>query len=283
MDDATVRNANPWLYTDPDKVNSLPVSVLPVGGFYRETKYRMNSWDFRATANYNDVYNDDHIVNFFGGMEVNNLERRRTFFHGVGIQYDMGMLPSYDYQYFKQGQEEGTQYFSVVDSYTRSAAFFGTANYSWKGRYSVNGTVRYEGTNKLGRSRSARWLPTWNVSGAWNMHEEPWFETLRPALSNFTLRASYSLTADRGPSSITNSKVVITSYNPWRPSTGDSETGLGINDVENSELTYEKKHEFNIGANMGFLDNLINVEIDWYRRNNYDLSVPSPPRALADA
>ena len=89
----------------------------------------MNSWDFRATANYNDVYNEDHIVNLFGGMEVNNLERRRTFFHGVGIQYDMGMLPSYDYLYFKQGQEEGTLYFSVVDSYTRSAAFFGTANY----------------------------------------------------------------------------------------------------------------------------------------------------------
>lgn len=32
--------------------------------------------------------------------------------------------------------------------------------------------MRYEGSNKLGRSRSARWLPTWNVSGAWNMHEE---------------------------------------------------------------------------------------------------------------
>ena len=50
MDDATMRDANPWLYTDPDNVNSLPVSVLPVGGVYRETKYSMNSYDFRATA-----------------------------------------------------------------------------------------------------------------------------------------------------------------------------------------------------------------------------------------
>ena len=32
----------------------------------------------------------------------------------------------------------------------------------------MNGTVRYEGSNKLGKSRSARWLPTWNISGAWN-------------------------------------------------------------------------------------------------------------------
>ena len=49
MDDATMRDANPWLYTDPDVANSLPLSVLPVGGFYRETKYGMNSYDFRGT------------------------------------------------------------------------------------------------------------------------------------------------------------------------------------------------------------------------------------------
>ncbi len=56
MDDATMRDANPWLYTDPDVANSLPLSVLPVGGFYRETKYGMNSYDFRGTISYNDVF-----------------------------------------------------------------------------------------------------------------------------------------------------------------------------------------------------------------------------------
>ncbi len=38
MDDATMRDSNPWLYKDPDKPNSNPFSVLPQGGFYRETK-----------------------------------------------------------------------------------------------------------------------------------------------------------------------------------------------------------------------------------------------------
>lgn len=36
-------------------------------------------------------------------------------------------------------------------------------------------------------------------------------------------------------------------------------------------MTYEKKHELNIGADMGFLDNRINFAVDWYTRNNYDL------------
>ena len=271
MDDATMRDANPWLYTDPDNVNSLPVSVLPVGGFYRETKYSMNSYDFRATASYNDVFNDDHIFNFFGGMEINAVDRKKTWFNGVGMQYEMGMLPAYDYLYFKQGNEENSQYYTVDETRTRSASFFGTATYSYQGRYTLNGTVRYEGTNKLGKSRSARWLPTWNVSAAWNMHEEKFFESLTPALSNLTLKASYSLTADRGPASVTNSRVVIQSYNPWRPFTSVNESGLQIYDLENSELTYEKKHELNIGAEIGFLNNRINLSADWYKRNNYDL------------
>ena len=83
MGDATIRDNNPWLYTDPDQPNSLPFSVLPEGGFYRETKYKMNSWDFRATAAYNDVYDGNHILNIFGGMEINNTVRNRSYFNGV--------------------------------------------------------------------------------------------------------------------------------------------------------------------------------------------------------
>ncbi len=271
MDDATMRDANPWLYTDPDNANSLPVTVLPVGGFYRETKYSMSSYDFRATASYNDVFNDTHIVNLFGGMELNSVDRKKTWFNGAGMQYDMGMLAAYDYKYFKQGNEEGAQYFTIDETRARSTSFFGTGTYSYQGKYIINGTVRYEGTNKLGKSRSARWLPTWNVSGAWNMHEEKFFEDLQPTLSNLTLKASYSLTADRGPANVTNSHVVIQSFNPWRPFASVNESGLEIVDLENSELTYEKKHELNIGADIGFLNNRINLSADWYTRNNYDL------------
>ncbi len=271
MDDATMRDANPWLYTDPDDPNSLPITVLPYGGFYNERKFSMNGYDFRGTLNYNDVYHDDHIVNLFGGMEVNSVNRKSTRFDGIAMQYEMGMLPAFDYRYFKQISEENAQYYGIGETRGRQVSFFSTGTYSYQGRYTVNGTVRYEGSNKLGKSRAARWLPTWNVSGAWNAHNESFFENLRPTLSNFTLRTSYSLTADRGPASVTNSRVVIGSYNPWRPFTSVKESGLRILDLENSELTYEKKHELNIGLEVGFIDNRINVAADWYTRNNYDL------------
>lgn len=273
MSDATIRDNNPWLYTDPDVPNSKPFTTLPTGGFYRETKYKMNSWDFRATASYNDVYNDDHIVNLFGGMEVSNTNRNQSYSNDVGMQYGMGYLGAYDYRYFKQASEQNDVYYSLTNGYSREVAFFGTATYSWKGRYTVNGTLRYEGSNRLGKARSARWLPTWNVSGAWNAHEEPWFEkTFKNSLTHATLKASYSLTGDKP--AVTNSQVIIQSVNPWRPYATDKESALEIYDFANPDLTYEKKHEFNVGVDLGFLNNRINVTYDMYWRNNYDLIGP---------
>ena len=274
MDDATMRDANPWLYTDPDILNSLPFSVLPSGGFYRKTTYKMNSWDFRATASYNDAFhNDTHIVNLFGGMEVSETDRTRDFFNGVGMQYDMGYLGSYDYRYFKQASEENSIYYNLSNRYGRDVAFFGTGTYSYKGRYIINGTIRYEGSNRLGKATSARWLPTWNISGAWNAHEEPWFKkTFKNALTHATLKASYSLTGDKP--AVTNAQVIIQSYNPWRYQTTDKESGLEIYEFSNPDLTYEKKHEFNLGISLGFLNNRINVDFDWFKRNNYDLIGP---------
>lgn len=270
MDDATIRDNNPWFYQDPDQPNSLPITVLPSGGFYRETKYKMQSYDFRATASYNDVYNDRHILNLYGGMEINDTKRNRSYFNGVGMQYDMGYLGAYNYLYFKQAAEQNYIYYNLSNTYGRQVSFFATANYSWKGRYVVNGTTRYEGSNRLGRSRSARWLPTWNVSAAWNAHEEPWWQkTFGTAFTHATLKTSYSLTGDEP--AVTNSQAIIQAYNAWRPFASDQESGLQVADFANPDLTYEKKHELNIGVDLGFLNNRINVQFDWYRRNNFDL------------
>lgn len=271
MGTSTIRDKNNYLYTDPDDIYALPVSILPNGGILDRTDNRMFGYDFRASASYNDVFAEDHILNLYGAMEINSLERHATYFRGWGMQYEMGETPSWAYAVFKKAQEENSDYYTLTNTKERSAAFVGVATYSWKKRYSITGTYRYEGTNRMGKSRSARWLPTWNVSGAWNVHEEPWYEKLSPALSNLTFKLSYSLTADRGPSDVTNSRVVISAENPWRPTADTKETALYIEQLANGELTYEKKHEFNFGFDAGFLHNRINFTFDAYTRRNYDL------------
>ena len=271
MPDAVVREANPWLYLDKDQPNSLKFSILPSGGIYMKTDNKMRSVDFRFTGNWNHVFNDTHIVNLFGGTEIGSVDRQRNYMLGWGMQYTKGELPFYILEFFKKGIEDGTDYYTLNHYRNRSAAFFGNGTYSYKGRYILNGTYRYEGTNRLGPSRQARWLPTWNVSAAWNMHEEAFFEKLQPTLSHLSLKASYSLTADPGPSSVSNATVVLRNYKPYRPFTNIQESGMEIETPANESLTYEKKHELNLGIDMGFLGNRINVAFDWYKRNNFDL------------
>ena len=60
----------------------------------------------------------------------------------MGMQYTMGEIPSYVYEFFKKGIESGESYYGLNHTTTRSVAGFANATYSYDGRYTVNGTFR---------------------------------------------------------------------------------------------------------------------------------------------
>ena len=273
MGTSQIRDNNKYLYSDPDNVYSLPISVLPQGGIYQRTDNRMVNYDFRATAQYNKTFNRVHIMNIFAGMETNNINRSRTWFNGWGMQYQSGEIPFYVYQFFKKSEEENTVYYSLKNTDSRSAAFYGNATYSYNGKYVVNGTMRYEGSNQLGKNSGARWMPTWNISGAWNAHEEAFFESLRP-LSHLTARLSYSLTGTPPDASYASSSTVLRAMTQYRPMGSDKESSIGIYNYGNADLTYEKKNEINFGVDLGLLRDRLNITFDVYQRRNFDELVP---------
>ena len=266
-----IRDGNSLLYTDPDVPFALPETILPYGGIYETDDNSMIGMDTRISLNYNQTFNRIHTISAYGGMEMNSVDRHGKWFRGWGLQYDMGEIPITNYKVFKKGTEENSDYFSMDNTHERRKAYFGTFTYGLMNRYSINATVRYEGSNRLGKARSARWLPTWNVSGRWNISDEPWMNALDPVLSHAALKLSYSLTAESGPAWVTNSHAVIKADNPWRNNARDVESSLQISSLANPDLTFEKKHEFNVGLELGFLDNRINFAGDWYKRNNFDL------------
>jgi TonB-linked SusC/RagA family outer membrane protein len=273
-ENAAIRLANPYLYTDPDDPLALPETVLPEGGIYFRNDYSILQADFRGTVTYNSAFGgeEQHIISLFAGAESNLTDRNSVAFQGWGYCYDDGGIPSPDPSLFKQMKEENTDYYGNGWTYGRSLAGFAMATYSYRGRYTLNLTGRYEGTNKLGKSRQARWLPTYNISGAWNLHEENWFmRSPEQLLSHMTLKASYSLTADRGPSYVSNAEPIYRSYKPWRPLSSVAEVGMRLEDIANSELTYEKKYEYNVGTELGFWKNRVNLALDAYMRDNFDL------------
>ena len=277
-DNSTIRDSNPLLYTDPDNDSALPETVLPEGGIKYQFDDVMRSNYYRVMAEYRDVYKEIHTLNLMAGSELSTVKRigpdyanNIPSWTGWGYQYENGGITYTPYLWMKMMNEENTEYFSEVFTKTNSLAFYGQAVYSYMQRYTLNGTMRYEGTNRLGKATSSRWLPTWNVSLAYDMYSEPFMQPLRSWLSQLKFRGSYSLTADTGPSWVTNATAIYKTQNKWRPTTSAAENEIYISQIANTELTYEKKHEWNVGVDLGFLNGRIALTADFYWRNNFDL------------
>ena len=270
-DNSTVRDNNPLLYTDPDNELALPESVLPIGGIKYQYDDKMRSNNYRFMAEYRNVFNDIHTVNAMIGTELSTVRRTSSNWTGWGYQFNNGGIVSTPYLWLKQMNEENTDYFGESFTQTNTLAYYAQAVYSYMQRYTINGTFRYEGTNRLGKSHSSRWLPTWNVSASYDMTNEKFMKRFESWLSQLKFRISYSLTADTGPSNVTNALPIYKARNAWRPYTTAAEGEIYLSDLGNSELTYEKKHEFNIGADLSFLNERIAVTFDAYWRNNFDL------------
>ncbi len=270
-DNSTIRDSNSLLYTDPDNNLALPESVLPIGGIKYQYDDNMRSNTYRFMANYNNVFKEKHTLNGLLGTEYSSVLRTSNTWTGWGYQYDNGGITYTPYLWLKQMNEENTEYFGESYTLTNSLAYYGQFNYNFDQRYTVNGTLRYEGTNRLGKSRKSRWLPTWNVSAAWDVINEKFMAKTQSWLSQLKLRASYSLTADTGPAWVTNATSIYRTQNTWRPTTSAAEPEIYIYQIANTELTYEKKHEWNFGVDLGFLHDRIALTFDIYGRNNYDL------------
>lgn len=270
-DNSTIRDNNPLLYTNLDDEKALPESILPKGGIKYQYDDNMRSNTFRFMADYRDVFNEKHTLNAMIGSEYSSVKRTTTKWTGWGYQYDMGGIVYTPYLWLKQMNEENTDYFYEYTTQTNTLAYYGQLVYSFDKRYTINGTFRYEGTNRFGKVQSSRWLPTWNVSVAYDVINEPWMEKTRSWLSNLKLRGSYSLTADTGPTWVNNADVIYKTRNAWRPFTSAAESEIYIDYLANTELTFEKKHEWNVGVDLGFLNSRIALTFDMYWRNNYDL------------
>ena len=275
-ENAIIRSSNSYLYSDPDVKNGLPETILDKGGILFYEKNQSKTFSFRASGQYmKDFHNGDHILSLFGGMEAVRLDRFRESFDAWGVVYANGYLPYTNYKLFKQIQEENGSYYGIGEYHRRDMAYFANANYALFGRYILNGTIRYEGSNQMGRTTQNRWLPTWNVSAAWNISDEPFFQNSalyqKGALSYAKLRLSYSLTAESGPMTLGHAEALYYPTLRWRQEHNIHEMALYLSGLGNSDLTYEKKNEFDLGVDLGFLFNRINVVFDWFTRNNFDL------------
>ncbi|WP_232373299.1 SusC/RagA family TonB-linked outer membrane protein [Pinibacter aurantiacus] len=270
-DNSFIRENNKFLYRDPEHPDDEPQVVLPKGGFYNRTDNRMLNWSIRNLLTYTKDFNRNNSLNVMGGMEIKATDRRVSNNTGYGYQYNSGGIPFVDYRALKQLLEANFNYYGLANTRDRFVAFFGNGSYTYKGRYTLNGTVREDGSNGLGKSTKSRWLPTWTVGGAWNIFNEPLIHDFlaNNYVNRVNLRGSYGLSADFGPAN--NSSVILSMETSKRPTLAEQESGMDLVSLENKDLTWEKKYEGNVGLDLGFFKDRLTLVTDVYRRNSFDL------------
>lgn len=268
MGTTIIRNNNPFLFDDPEDPTGQPKSVLPYGGMYIKRDNTLKSYYLRNSINYKNKFNDTHDLVVLLGQDLRYVDRTQTYFEGYGMQFSRGYVPNVDPDFFDKYIGEGGQYFSKSVQRERTVAFFGKATYGYDNRYVFAVTGRVDGSNRQGRSSGSRWLPTYSVSGKWNASKEAWLN-LPETISNLSFRASYGLTATAGPA--TNSLAIFRSGVIFRKFVQQRENIIYIDALQNSDLTWEKQHETNIGFDLGLFNNRISIRSDIYKRKGFDL------------
>ncbi len=261
-----IQQANNLLFNDPDNPGLNPVVVLPQGGFNYLDQTDLLNFFSRVSGSWSKTFNGIHEVNTLAGQEIRFTDRTVSTATGLGVIYESGGVVVTDPNIIEFFNLQNIDYFGLDEERDRFIGWFVNGGYSYKSKYVANFTFRYDGSNQLGRSQQARFLPTYNVSGAWNAYNETFINRL-PIISDLRLRATYGVSGNLPPdaSALLNLQSDVT----IRPT--DVEPLLFIEDLTNTELTWEKLNEFNIGVDFSLFNKKVDVTFDYYKRQSFDL------------
>ncbi|WP_285009398.1 SusC/RagA family TonB-linked outer membrane protein [Pedobacter faecalis] len=152
--------------------------------------------------------------------------------------------------------------YSLQSTY-RYSAIFGRLNYRYKDRYIINLSARRDGSSRFGSQNLFHSF--YSVGGAWLFTEENFIKNTIPALNYGKLRASYGTT---GNDQIGDYEF-YSLYNPYSVGVNIlNTTGLKPRGLSNAYLEWEETRKLNLGIDLGFFDNRILVNANYFRNRS---------------
>jgi TonB-linked SusC/RagA family outer membrane protein len=151
-------------------------------------------------------------------------------------------------------------------------SYFARLNYSFKSKYLLTLTGRYDGSSKFGKNSKYGFFPSGSV--AWNLSQEEFIKNISK-ISNLKLRASYGITGNQEIGSYVTQTFISTANVPLG---GKANVGLYPSSFGNADLKWENTSQVDVGIDIGLFNNRISATIDVYRKltNDMLLDVPLP-------
>lgn len=160
---------------------------------------------------------------------------------------------------------------------SRGISYFGRASYTLKDRYILTATLRQDGSSNFGAGN--RWGTFPSAAAAWRISEESFVKNI-PSVSNMKLRLGWGQTGnsggptDKSVAALTSNSIAYYLYSlngiAGFGSTAQTANGYVIPLVD-TNLKWETNEQTNIGLDLGFLNNTINVTMDYFVRTAKDL------------
>ena len=145
----------------------------------------------------------------------------------------------------------------------RSHSFFEQLHYSYKSKYSFDASVRTDGSTAFGRGHKYGTFPSFGAR--WNISDEKFMEKTRKVISMLAFRPTWGITGNTGGASGNQ-------YNKY--GSGGYYNGHTVVRPENlslTELRWEKTQQWNLGFNLGLLNDLLTFEFEIYDKKTTDL------------
>ena len=205
---------------------------------------------------------------FFDGLLSSNFVLGASWYYNRSENSSSGSEQYFDDSFDYHNLSAGTTWHqprSGMNKNTMNSYFF-RMNHSIKDRYLLGFTFRADGASNFGNNNKYGYFPS--ASAGWRISEEDFFLTAKEVINQMKLRASYGIV---GNASIPNYRTISQYSNGSTIFNNALNSYVVLSNLGNKDLKWESSHQFNVGLDLSFFNNRLEVIMDYYRKSTKDL------------
>ncbi len=227
------------------------------------------SFMYNNVVTWDKTFNKEHHLTLVGGQEF--IQYKTDYLKAGARQFDDVNFGLADMSLGASPDKVTT----LLES-DKMLSYFMRANYNFKEKYLFSASVRADGSSKFGANHKWGVFPA--ASFAWRASEEDFIKDWG-VFSNLKLRLSYGTA---GNNKIDNYLSLSKMGSVWIPYNGESTVaGFVSKQLYNPDLQWETNVTANLGIDMGFLNQRIQLSVDVYNIETKDLLLDAPVPLLS--
>ena len=232
----------------------------PNGSASRGDKLNMN-YVVDNIFTYKRTFNKVHALNALAGFSYQNWRRMRSSVTSNDFPSD-----ALSYNNFASAAAPGRDY--TADNSRALTSWITRIKYTYDRRYLLTFTGRYDGATRLAIGKQWQFFPS--IGLGWNISNESFFEPITSTVSLLKIRGSYGVAGnDNIAIGATQAKYGIN----YVVMGNGIVPGYVLRDFSNPNLRWEKTKQYNLGIDLGFLNNRISLTADLYKKTTTDLLI----------